>query len=432
MFQRRIPEWLRHAPAPGIRGFAVLAGLDAGARGILISVFPIVMYREFQDAGLVSEFYFFVGIASMTAALMVPWLTRFVPRRWMYTVGGSLYIVSGFLALEGTPATTALALLSYTVAVVTIFVCFNAYILDYVARYDLGRSETQRLFYSALAWTVGPASGILLLKWWPPAPFVLSMVMASILLAVFWWMRLGNGKQIARARAPAPNPVAYLGRFFVQPRLIAGWLFSVIRSCCWWIYVVYLPIFAVENRLGEYLGGTALSISNGLLFITPVMLTWMYRHSVRHAIRIGFLVGGFLFIAAALVADWPWLTVFLLMAATLFLILLDMCAGLPFLMAVKPSERTEMSAIYSTFRDVSGVVSPGVAWLVLLALPLNAVFAAGGAGMLIAWLLASRLHPRLGAQRTVRRAESEPVAASASGSAPPAPPVSEPPRSSCG
>ena len=30
------------------------------------------------------------------------------------------------------------------------------------------------------------------------------------------------------------NPLAFLDRFFRQPRLIAGWLFAVIRSCGWW------------------------------------------------------------------------------------------------------------------------------------------------------------------------------------------------------
>jgi hypothetical protein len=39
MHERRIPEWLRHAPAPSVRGFAMLAGAEAMARGILISVF---------------------------------------------------------------------------------------------------------------------------------------------------------------------------------------------------------------------------------------------------------------------------------------------------------------------------------------------------------------------------------------------------------
>lgn len=58
-----------------------------------------------------------------------------------------------------------------------------------------------------------------------------------------------------------------------------------------------------------------------------------------------------------------------------------------------------MSAIYSSFRDVSGIVTPGVAWAVLLVSPLSGVFVAGGAGLIFAWVLARKLHPRLGHAR---------------------------------
>jgi hypothetical protein len=68
-------------------------------------------------------------------------------------------------------------------------------------------------------------------------------------------------------------------------------------------------------------------------------------------------------------------------------------------MAVKPSERTEMSAVYSSFRDVSGILTPGAAWLVLLVAPLSAIFALSGGALLGAWLLAGRMHPRLGLRR---------------------------------
>ena len=93
MFQRRIPEWLRHAPAPSVKGFAVLAGIEAMSRAILISVFPLVMYRAYQDTGTVSQIYFFVGIASMIFGLLVPWLTRIIPRRWMYSLGAMLFLL---------------------------------------------------------------------------------------------------------------------------------------------------------------------------------------------------------------------------------------------------------------------------------------------------------------------------------------------------
>jgi hypothetical protein len=95
----------------------------------------------------------------------------------------------------------------------------------------------------------------------------------------------------------------------------------------------------------------------------------------------------------------PVVAVALLMMASFFLIVLDICGGLPFLMAVKPSERTEMSAIYSSYRDVSGILTPGMAWLVLLVAPVSGIFAAGGLALFVAFAIATRIHPRLGQAR---------------------------------
>ena len=396
MHQRRIPEWLRHAPAPGVRGFAVLAGTEAIARGILISVFPLEMYNALQDAALISEAYFVVGLLSLLSGLMVPFLARFMARRWIYVAGALMFAAGALLAIEGSAMAVVSALVLITVATVTTFVCFNAYVLDYITKTDLGKCETSRMFYSALGWTVGPVLGVFLLGVWRPLPFLISAVAAMGMLAVFLYMRLGNGRLITKSRRVSANPLSFMPRFFAQPRLVAGWLFAVLRSCGWWVYVVYLPIFAVEQGLGDNLGGAALSISNGMLFLTPFMLRWMQRHSIRYAVRFGFLISGGLFIAASLLAGTAWTAALCLVLASFFLILLDVSAGLPFLLSVKPSERTEMSAIYASYRDVSGIVTPGAAWLVLLAMPLSAVFAAGGAGLLGACLLAQRLHPRLG------------------------------------
>ncbi|MEX0304099.1 MAG: MFS transporter, partial [Leisingera sp.] len=82
MHERRIPDWLRHAPVPSVRDFGILAGLEAVVRGTLISVFPLIMYRALGDAGIVSASYFAVGVLSLIAGLMVPGLVRLLPRRW--------------------------------------------------------------------------------------------------------------------------------------------------------------------------------------------------------------------------------------------------------------------------------------------------------------------------------------------------------------
>ncbi len=396
MFDRRIPEWLRHAPTPGVRGFAILSGCEAIARGVMISVMPIAIYSALGDARIVSEVYFLIGLLSLATGLLVPWLTRFVPRRYVYTAG-CLAFISGALAASvgGTvPVIAGLALI--TAATVTIFVCTNAYVLDYIARNNLGQCETSRLFYAALGWTLGPALGVSLHAVWGPAPFCIAALAIVVMLAVFLRLRLGNGRLIVRSTRPSPNPLAFLGRFAAQPRLVTGWIFAVIRSCGWWVYVVYLPIFAIESGLDPALGGWLLSVTNGCLFLSPVMLRWMQRRSVRRTVRTGFMVSGFCFISATWLAGTPVLALAALVGGSAFLILLDVSAGLPFLLAVKPSERTEMSAIYASYRDVSGIMTPGAAWLVLLAAPVSGLFAVSGAGLLCCWWLARNLHPRLG------------------------------------
>ncbi len=404
MFQRRIPEDLRHAPTPGVRGFAFLASCEAACRGILTSVFPLTMYRALGDAATVSEVYFLIGLVSFAIALFTPWLTRHVPRRILYSISVLIMMAGNLCAASGDVSLVPVGLAANTVAVVVISICFNAYVMDYVERRSLGQCETLRLFYSGTAWTIGPFLGVWLMDIWMPAPFVLSNVFCAVLLATFLIMRLGNGKVITRARGPAANPLGFLPKFIAQPRLVAGWTFAVIRSCGWWIYVVYLPVYAVEQGYSDRLGGLALSISNGLLFLTPLILRWMQANSVRKAVILGFLGSGTAFLLAAAFGDAPSLVIGLLLAGSVFLVLLDVSAGLPFLMAVKPSERTEMSAVYSTYRDVSGVATPAAARAVLAYGPLVAVFAAGGVALAACGWLALRLHPRLGTRKAVQTA----------------------------
>ena len=405
MHERRIPEWLRHAPAPSVRGFAMLAAFEAVARGILISVFPLLMFRTLQDAQMVSLIYFIIGITSLIAGLLVPIVTRYLPRRWVYIVGVLMFAIGSLLAILGTATAIVIGLLLNTVAVVLTFVCFNAYVLDYISKIELGNCETSRMFYSALGWTVGPVLGVFLYKWWEPAPFLIATFATFGMLGMFLFMRLGNGKLIVKSIASPTNSLAYFPKFLRRRRLVSGWTFAVVRSSGWWVYVVYLPIFAVENGLSEELGGSLLSLTNSALFITPLMLRWIKRKSIKIAVRTGFLASAILFILAYITAGIPIFAVAALMCGSFFLILLDVSAGLPFLLAVKPSERTEMSAIYSSYRDVSGILTPGAAWIVLLFAPLNGVFALSGIALFGAWSLAGLLHPNLGQSRIKMQAK---------------------------
>ena len=397
-------------PQPTVESFARIAGLEALCRGCTLSVFPLLLYRAWGSAQLVSEIYFCVGLASLMAALLVPALVRVLSRRQVYLGAVSLYLVASALGmLQG--KWTTLALLCAIIAAAISFVCYNSYVLDHLEKTDFSRLETMRLFYGGAGWVVGPFAGVWLLTVWEGAPFVLLAGSASSMAWLIWKTPLGEGKFLARGSGSgaeqahdsrSANPLGLVIRFFSQPRLVTAWVLPLVRSCGWWMFFVYLGIFALENNLGEQVGGIASSVANMGLFLAPLMLLWMQRRSVRTAIRVGCLGASACYLAAAALSHWPWATVGCLLAGTLFLVLLDTCAGLPFLMSVKPSERTEMSAVYSSFRDVSGIISPAIAWLVLQFSPVVGVFGVGALILLGAWQLAGRLHPKLGVPGSAR------------------------------
>jgi MFS family permease len=347
----------------------------------------------------VSEFYLGIGVVTLLFALFTPWIGRFIARRHLYSSGNVVMIAGSLMGAFGGSALVPLAVLMNALALVVLTICASAYLMDYIERTSMGKNETLRLLYSGLPWSVGPFLGVWLMDRSPLAPFMLSIAASLCQLAYFWYLRLGDGKVIAKALRPPANPLAYMPRFLVQPLLVAGWLFAVIRSVGWQIYIVYLPIFAIESGMSEQIGGLSLSVSNAFLFLTPLMLRFLHRTSVRTAIIVGFCGSAALFIAAMTTAPLPPVAVACLLFATLFLVSLDVSGGLPFLMSVKPSERNEMAAIYATFRDVSAVLSPAFARLILGFAPLAAVFGACGLALLSCALIARQLHPRLGKKR---------------------------------
>jgi MFS transporter, ACDE family, multidrug resistance protein len=176
-------------------------------RGMLISAMPLTVYATLGSASATSAAYFMAGIMSLIWGLMVPWATRFIPRRWAYTLGCLMYVGGMALAITGNPVAIIAALMLNAAATVTIFVCLNAYVLDYIDRADLARNQSTQMLYAATPWMIGPVLGVWLRSHWAPAPFLLAGFFALCLLAAFWWLRLGNGKQITRAKGPAANPL---------------------------------------------------------------------------------------------------------------------------------------------------------------------------------------------------------------------------------
>jgi hypothetical protein len=82
-------------------------------------------------------------------------------------------------------------------------ITLSLYIMDYIQRGDLVRSEPLRLTMSAGAWTLCPSLGVYLYaRHGPLAADGLSAAAAVVLIATFWLLRLGDNPAIAAARRP--------------------------------------------------------------------------------------------------------------------------------------------------------------------------------------------------------------------------------------
>jgi hypothetical protein len=96
----------------------------------------------------------------------------------------------------------------------------------------------------------------------------------------------------------------------------------------------------------------------------------------------GYVASGLVTLGIAVASGVPWLAAVALIAAALATGVIDGAGNVPFLRAVHPTERPEMTTVYATYRDASQLAPPGIFALLLKMFSLPVVFVAGAAGML--------------------------------------------------
>ena len=182
---------------------------------------------------------------------------------------------------------------------------------------------------------------------------------------------------------PPKLPLVYLPRFFGQPRLRLAWVLAAGRAAWWSMFFIYAPIYAVNSGLGEVAGGAIVSAGSACIFLAPLWGRLGRRFGMRRLLVGGYVAGGLTTMTVAVIAGVPWLGVAALLLAAFATGSIDGAGNLPFLRAVHPLERPEMTAVFATYRDAAQLAPPGVFSVLLRIFELPAVFAAGGAALLV-------------------------------------------------
>lgn len=392
----RYPVWLRAIGKPSAEAFATIFFLESCARALLSTLIVLEIRTVTGSAQATSMVFFGVALTGLCFTFLVPGLASRIGRRWVYSIGGLLLVISSLLFVFHELETTIAGQALRVYGVICFNICLNLYVLDHLKGAQLNRLEPLRMTMAAAPWTIGPGLGVTLAEdFGPDLPYFVSIGFTFLLLTYFWILRAQENSPLQKLSQPLKSPIAYVPSFFARPRMRLSYCIVIMRSTFWSMFFIYTPIYCVENGLGAQTGGYIVSAGNAFLFLSPLVGLAIKRFGVKINVVASFAfmaVGG---IAAFFFADWPWVAAGALLFGTIGAVISDVAGNLPFLRLVKPSERQTMTPIYATYREFSDSVPPGIFSLLLLKFALPVVFLATGIAMAATALYTTRLPKRL-------------------------------------
>ena len=360
----------------GALTFSMLFTMESLVRSLNAGVLSVQAYELLGSSRNVSILMTMASFGVLVTTLMLPFLLRRAKRRWAYTLGIAFSMAAAlFLASHTVPGQAAGTYLRNAGASM-MNVTLALYILDHIHKSDYARVEPMRLSFSTLSWTIGPTVGLWLYTHYGPMAAQAAVLVAGLsLLTFFWVIRLGDPATLPSGTLQPFNPLKNVGRFIEQPRLRLAWAIAFARSVFWSSLFIYGPILLIEAGLSKTQGGYVISVSQLLL---PLALLSGYvarRTSVRMVITSAFGIICLASIAAGLSGShFPIVTIVFLLIGSLGATALDGVGAIPYMRAVKPRERREMTSVYRTFIEISDIV-PGIIFaLVLSILPTQAVY----------------------------------------------------------
>ncbi len=364
--------------------FAGLFFVQTLSRGILLSVIPLQALVIMENAQRTSTLLFVVSIASILTALGMPKVISKIGIYRSFLCGSAAMFASALLLSFEEPYLFVAGLFLHVSSVVSIEISFTLYVLARIPRRELTRFEPLRMFASVFALTIGPVLGVFMeQRLSHNSPFIFSA--AFVILAIIYFRMLGlHLVEIRKSGSHDLGPVQFLKRFIRQPRLRLAYGLVMARSCWWAMFVIYVPIYAVESGLGELAGAAIVSLGTAWTLSVPFW-GWVGRkYGVRQLMAAGFVTTSMLTLLVYGFTSTPAFASVLLVISALGATMLDGMGNILFFRAVHGWEQSEMAAVFATYRDFSQLATPGIYAVLLNVFALPVVFLGASVWMLVA------------------------------------------------
>lgn len=376
---------------------ARLTALEGLSRAVLVGVIPLIAFEALGSKEQVAHIYLLAAIFTLFITLNFNRLEKLLQRRWVLTLGGIFLILSSLFIYAGSGWVFALGVGLRSAAASIFTICISLYVMDFIEKMEFARTESRRMLYNGVAWLIGPLAGIWL---WDHAfafsPFLISIIAALVMLAYFWHLRLGDNPVITAAKPrKAIHPLVLLPHFFKQKFLRISYLITLSRAIFWVLLYVYGPIYVVEAGLPKWVGAALLSLGCAMLFFSHWVRALAERFHTKNVLIFGLCVCGGSLLALGFLGDSQKIGVLFWWTGAWGASMVDVLGNIPFMRTVKAYERTEMTMVFSTWREMSELITPLLIAIILLILPFYTVYYLFGIFLLLVALYARVLPNRV-------------------------------------
>ena len=373
--------------------FAGFFFVCSSARAVLLSVLPLKALSLMGNAQLVSVLFFMVSACGVAVSLSVPTILQRIGLHRCFLLSVFAMVASVVLLWTEAMWSFAAGMVLHVFGVTSMEVVLSLYIMQRIPRRHLPEFEPLRMVSAIAALSIGPWLGVYLqsrVADWLPYLIAIGGTVATLIY--FRWLGLQQ-MSLPERLLPAGNPLRHIGRFFLQPRLRLAWGLILTRSSWWMMFIIYTPIYARESGLGELMGAAIVSIGSAWTLTLPFWGWFARRYSLRRLMYMGFTVAAGMSLLVFAVSGTPTVAIVLLAFAALGATMLDGSGHVLFLRAVHPLERSEMTGVFQTYRDVANLAVPGFFAVLLKFFALPVIFV-GAAGWMLVGTFFSRYIPR--------------------------------------
>ena len=373
--------------------FAGFFFVCASARAVLLSVLPLKALSLMGNAQLVSVLFFMVSACGVAVSLSVPMILQRTGLHRCFLLSVFAMVASVVLLWTEAVWSFAAGMVLHVFGVTSMEVVLSLYVMQRIPRRQLPEFEPLRMVSAIVALSIGPWLGVYLQSTvadWLPYLIAIGGTVATLIY--FRWLGLQQ-MSLPERLLPAGNPLRHIGRFFLQPRLRLAWGLILTRSSWWMMFIIYTPIYARESGLGELMGAAIVSIGSAWTLTLPFWGWFARRYSLRRLMYMGFTVAAGMSLLVFAVSGTPTVAIVLLAFAALGATMLDGSGHVLFLRAVHPLERSEMTGVFQTYRDVANLAVPGFFAVLLKFFALPVIFI-GAAGWMLVGTYFSRYIPR--------------------------------------